>query len=265
MDPSRGPQRLGADDQEQLWHFDDPPNAEYPYDSQHYYREKTDPEYIRALTESVPYPPPRWHFDGVPAGDDECSDVDECSTESHGCGDNGYCFNVPGSFSCHCHIGYRGNPYSKQLMPGEAGCVDINECEEGTSSCSDQSECINIAGSFLCKCPSAEQNFGQLFWHDRVPGKPYNSKCHMPLRQSRAFVTWERWTGEQVNTLSGADAKCHSEGPELQPGFRWKAKPTRRDAKVLEYLYCMIASRDRLEPFPRAAAVRASPLEGRTH
>jgi hypothetical protein len=45
----------------------------------------------------------------------------------------------------------------------------------------------------------------------------------MPLRQSRVFVTWERWTGEQINTLTGADTKCASEGPELQPGFRWKA------------------------------------------
>lgn len=220
LDPSRGPSRLGKDDEEQLWHFDDPPNAEYAADSMHYYREKTDPEYIRALTESVPYPPPRWHFDGTPAADDECSDIDECATEAHGCGDNSYCFNVPGSFSCHCHIGYRGDAYSS----GEwEQCIDIDECVEETHSCSDNSLCINVPGSYVCKCPAEENHKGQLFWHDRAPGKPYNSRCHMPLRQSRAFVTYERWTGEQVGTLNGADAKCHSEGPELQPGFRWKA------------------------------------------
>ena len=211
-DPSR------PEDQEQMWHFDDPVNSEYHYKSQHYYREKTDPQYVRALTESVPYPPPRWQFDGRPAEDNSCSDVDECATEFHGCSDNGYCYNVPGSFSCHCHIGYAGDPYSP------TGCVDVNECAEiESTACSDNSLCINVPGTYLCECPAARNHNGQLFWNDRAPGKPYNSKCHMPLRQSRAFVTFERWTGEQINTLNGADAKCHSEGPELQPGFRWQA------------------------------------------
>ena len=211
LDPSRG------DDQEQLWNFDRPPNPAYRYDSQHYYREKTDPAYVRALTESVPFPPPRWHFDGIPAADNECADVDECATEAHGCSDNGYCFNVPGSFSCHCHIGYRGDAY------GLDGCTDIDECAEETSDCSTNSICINVPGAHLCECPDTINHDGQLFWNGRVPGKPYNSRCHMPLRQSRTFVTFERWTGEQINTLQGADAKCQSEGPELQPGFRWKA------------------------------------------
>jgi hypothetical protein len=206
-----------SQDQAAEWHFDDPFNSEYHRSSQHYYREKTDPAYVRTLTESVPYPPPRWHFDGTPAADNECSDVDECATEAHGCSDNGYCFNVPGAFSCHCHIGYVGDPYLPK------GCTDVNECDEGSHACSSKSVCINIDGSHLCKCPESTMHSGQLFWHDRAPGKPYNSKCHMPLRQTRVFVTYERWTGEQVGTLAGADAKCHSEGPELQPGFRWKA------------------------------------------
>ena len=205
------------DDQQPSWHFDDPPNSEYPSTSQHYYREKTDPDYVRALTESVPYPPPRWHVDGVPAADNQCSDIDECATESHGCSDNGYCFNVPGSYSCHCHQHYEGDAYEP------FGCKDVDECATGEHTCSENSNCINIPGSYLCECPGHEYHNGQLFWNDRAPGKPYNSKCHMPLRQSRAFVTHERWTGEQIGTLNGADAKCHSEGPELQPGFRWKA------------------------------------------
>jgi hypothetical protein len=224
MDTSR------VDDQEQMWHFDDPPNPEYPKTSQHYYREKTDPDYVRELTESVPYPPPRWHFDGAPAADNECSDIDECATESHGCSDNGYCFNVPGSFSCHCHIGYKGDPYEA------GGCSDIDECQTETHACSENSNCINIPGSHLCECPGSINHNGQLFWNDRVPGKPYNSRCHMPLRQSRAFVTYERWTGEQVGTLNGADAKCHSEGPELQPGFRWKAVLSDQGTSAIHHL-----------------------------
>lgn len=224
MDTTRG------DDEEQLWHFDDPPNPEYPRTSQHYYREKTDPDYVRELTESVPYPPPRWHFDGVPAADNECSDIDECATESHGCSDNGYCFNVPGSYSCHCHTGYKGDPYSA------GGCLDIDECHTDMNECSENSNCINIPGSHLCECAGIENHKGQLFWNDRVPGKPYNSKCHMPLRQSRVFVTYERWTGEQVGTLNGADAKCHSEGPELQPGFRWKAILSDQGTSAMHHL-----------------------------
>ena len=58
----------------------------------------------------------------------------------------------------------------------------------------------------------------------------------MPLRQSRAFVTYERWTGEQVGTLNGADAKCHSEGPELQPGFRWKAVLSDQGTSAIHHL-----------------------------
>ena len=228
--PARG------DDQEPLWHFDDPPNPEYPDDSQHYYREKTDPAYIRALTESVPYPPPRWHFDGQPARDNECSDVNECETEAHECSTNGYCFNVPGSFSCFCHIGFAGDPYRKD------GCVDVDECKEdkdgmedkdGSHSCSYNSLCVNVPGTHLCNCPHDQS---QLFWSGRVSGKPYNSKCHMPLRQSRMFVTRGRWTGEQVNTLAGADAKCESEGPELQPGFRWKAILSDRSSNARHHL-----------------------------
>ena len=37
------------------------------------------------------------------------ADVDECATGDHDCDENAICENIPGSFSCSCKDGYRGD------------------------------------------------------------------------------------------------------------------------------------------------------------
>ena len=51
----------------------------------------------------------------------ECSDVDECSTESNNCHINALCTNVIGSFTCSCKPNYVGDG------------VDICSVEKGIS------------------------------------------------------------------------------------------------------------------------------------
>jgi len=185
-----------------LWHFDGPTKGLMWHGVQ---RIKPTASYVRKLTKSVHDPWPRWHYDGRPGDDRSCTDVDECSYKNAGCDKNAYCFNTPGSFSCHCNTGFRGDPYKL------SGCVDIDECAEKSHGCSKNAECKNTLGSRTCTCLPGSF------------GKPYESHCRRPLRKSRVFVTINTWTAEEVQTLSGANAKCGTEAGEPQPGFHWRA------------------------------------------
>ena len=40
---------------------------------------------------------------------DECTDSDECTTNTHDCKDGSQCFNKMGSYECQCHKGYTYN------------------------------------------------------------------------------------------------------------------------------------------------------------
>lgn len=37
------------------------------------------------------------------------TDVDECSSRTHGCDSNAFCVNFEGSYKCSCYIGYEGD------------------------------------------------------------------------------------------------------------------------------------------------------------
>ncbi|WVZ54187.1 hypothetical protein U9M48_005025 [Paspalum notatum var. saurae] len=57
------------------------------------------------------------------------------------------CWRENGGFTCHCHIGYDGNPYIAD------GCQDINECNNMTVRNTCFGDCINLPGEFKCRCP----------------------------------------------------------------------------------------------------------------
>ena len=50
------------------------------------------------------------------------------------CSPDAGCINTPGSYACHCKIGYHGNGLT---------CRDDNECQLGTDECVENAICVN--------------------------------------------------------------------------------------------------------------------------
>ncbi|XP_069078600.1 fibrillin-1 [Pleurodeles waltl] len=125
-------------------------------------------------------------FDGfILSHNNDCIDLDECSTLNGLLCRNGRCINTVGSFACLCNEGYEVAPDGRTCVdineclvePGKCApgtcqnldgtyrcicppgyilqndnCIDINECEEEPDICA-LGTCSNTAGSFLCQCP----------------------------------------------------------------------------------------------------------------
>jgi len=78
-----------------------------------------------------------------------CIEVNEC--DSHPCGENQVCTNLPGpgndhapGYTCSCDDGYQENSGGK--------CEDIDECNGSDSPCGENQSCSNTIGSFVCEC-----------------------------------------------------------------------------------------------------------------
>eukprot|EP00057_Strongylocentrotus_purpuratus_P020264 XP_011674738.1 PREDICTED: mucin-like protein isoform X1 [Strongylocentrotus purpuratus] len=86
-----------------------------------------------------------WDGYELDEGGSNCTDVDECSTNSSACG-NGMCMNLVGSFNCSCNSGY-------EISNDNITCSDINECSANPSVCdSENGVCTNSMGSYNCSC-----------------------------------------------------------------------------------------------------------------
>ncbi|XP_066459257.1 fibrillin-2 [Eleutherodactylus coqui] len=75
----------------------------------------------------------------------DCMDIDECSSFPGQVCRNGRCLNNIGSFICLCNEGY-------ELTVDGKNCIDINECVAYPGSCI-PGTCQNLEGSFRCICP----------------------------------------------------------------------------------------------------------------
>ena len=95
------------------------------------------------LTECV-CPQGRINIDGI------CADINECTDQTHACGENTLCVNNPGGYQCECRTGY------ELEAPNALQCSDINECETGADSCGANALCANTLGEYICgrECPS---------------------------------------------------------------------------------------------------------------
>jgi hypothetical protein len=71
----------------------------------------------------------------------QCDDVNECTSTVNPCA-AAPCFNLPGTFSCGCPLGFQNPP----------NCTDINECASYTARCSGSAACTNTNGSYTCAC-----------------------------------------------------------------------------------------------------------------
>ncbi|KAF7648587.1 hypothetical protein LDENG_00154170 [Lucifuga dentata] len=74
---------------------------------------------------------------------DTVADVNECLTNTHGCGPGERCVNTVGSFVCELQVAC---PAGHQLRSGV--CEDVDECMQ--HGCGPGFVCENTVGSFLC-------------------------------------------------------------------------------------------------------------------
>ncbi|XP_056280858.1 cysteine-rich with EGF-like domain protein 2 [Pseudoliparis swirei] len=104
--------------------------------------------------------------DGWEDDDQEaCVDVNECSAEASPCGEEQYCVNTDGSYSCAaCDSvcsGCTGAGADKcracagGYEDAEGTCTDIDECSQPEPVCTEEHEqCVNTQGSHVCSCSS---------------------------------------------------------------------------------------------------------------
>ncbi|MEJ1276576.1 hypothetical protein NN561_007482 [Cricetulus griseus] len=127
----------------------------------------------------------------------DCLDIDECSSFFGQVCRNGRCFNEIGSFKCLCNEGY-------ELTPDGKNCIDINECDEDPNICLFGS-CTNTPGGFQCICP---------------PGFVLsdNGRRCFDTRQSFCFTNFENGKCSVPKAFNTTKAKCCC---SKMPGEGW--------------------------------------------
>ena len=78
-------------------------------------------------------------------------DINECTDGSAKCSSKADCLNNPGSYSCHCKSGYKGDGKT---------CTDIDECKLGKDNCHEDADCYNVVGSYTCNCKNGYRGSG---------------------------------------------------------------------------------------------------------
>jgi alpha-tubulin suppressor-like RCC1 family protein len=197
-----------------------------------------------------------------------CTDVDECSLALQSgtcsgstctaggyswtsCDANATCTDSPGSFSCSCNAGFKGdgttctridecaannggcNAYaictnttpgqvSCQCMAGFTGngttCTDINECMTGVAKCSAGTTCKNTLGSYDCDC--AQEIFS---WNGTkcVDGYRDVSAGRTHACGRRANGTISCWGSNAFGQLGDATTTDHKTPAQVGTGNTW--------------------------------------------
>ncbi len=83
----------------------------------------------------------------TPVDNDTSVPVDECTTQTNPCNDNGdtaaTCTDTVDGYTCACSSGFGESAGS---------CADLDECTLNTDNCDTNATCANTAGSFTCDC-----------------------------------------------------------------------------------------------------------------
>ncbi|XP_068703631.1 uncharacterized protein [Montipora foliosa] len=94
-------------------------------------------------------------------------EIDECSTNTHGCDVNAVCSNTKGSYLCTCNSGFSGDGKT---------CSDINECTSGLHNCSSSgATCTNTVGSYHCSCVNPYTGDGRICIHPVSECRTYST------------------------------------------------------------------------------------------
>uniref|UniRef100_A0A0G4HN54 EGF-like domain-containing protein n=1 Tax=Chromera velia CCMP2878 TaxID=1169474 RepID=A0A0G4HN54_9ALVE len=86
-----------------------------------------------------------------PSEEEECTDIDECSTNAHSCHAAAACTNSKGSFSCGCNQGWEGTGVACNAICGDTECIGSEECDDGNTQNDDgcSSSCQKETG-WIC-------------------------------------------------------------------------------------------------------------------
>ncbi|RMC01031.1 hypothetical protein DUI87_22718 [Hirundo rustica rustica] len=125
----------------------------------------------------------------------DCMDVDECSSLVGQVCRNGQCINSVGSFQCLCQEGYDRHPDGKN-------CVDINECVSLPRDLL-AGPCQNLEGSFRCICP---------------PGYEVQNDNCIDTRQSFCFTRFDNGKCSVPKAFNTTKARCCC---SKMPGEGW--------------------------------------------
>uniref|UniRef100_A0A8C8BQ30 Fibrillin-2 n=1 Tax=Otus sunia TaxID=257818 RepID=A0A8C8BQ30_9STRI len=131
----------------------------------------------------------------------DCTDIDECSSFFGQVCRNGRCFNEIGSFKCLCDEGY-------ELTLDGKNCIDINECNEDPNICLFGS-CTNAPGGFQCICPTGfvlSDNGRRCF------GTSAGQRCYF------CFINFENGKCSVPKAFNTTKAKCCC---SKMPGEGW--------------------------------------------
>ncbi|XP_053475192.1 EGF-containing fibulin-like extracellular matrix protein 1 isoform X4 [Ictalurus furcatus] len=120
-----------------------------------------------------------------------CRDVNECQV-SQPC--DHQCYNLMGSFICHCRQGY-------ELAPDSVSCVDIDECAFSRYMC--QYACVNSPGEYSCTCPDGYELQGTRTCQDI-------NECETDHKCSEDEICWNYYGG----------FRCYPKNPCQEPYVR---------------------------------------------
>ncbi|XP_046698665.1 EGF-containing fibulin-like extracellular matrix protein 1 isoform X2 [Silurus meridionalis] len=119
-----------------------------------------------------------------------CKDVNEC--QSQPC--DHQCYNLIGSFICHCRQGY-------ELASDSVSCLDIDECAFSRYMC--QYACINSPGEYSCTCPVGYELQGTRMCQDI-------NECETGHQCGEDEMCWNYYGG----------VRCYPKNPCQEPYVR---------------------------------------------
>ncbi|XP_033710082.1 adhesion G protein-coupled receptor E5 isoform X2 [Tursiops truncatus] len=107
-----------------------------------------------------------------------CRDVNECTSGRNPCHNSSHCFNLVGTYKCHCRPGWKPVPGAPS-SPNNTVCEDMDECSSGQHQCHNSTICVNNVGSYTCRCRQG--------W---VPKPGFQDKQMGTICEEISFPTW---------------------------------------------------------------------------
>ncbi|XP_041091701.1 adhesion G protein-coupled receptor E1-like [Polyodon spathula] len=147
-------------------------------------------------------------------------EINECKENRTLCGQNAWCLNTIGNYSCSCKTGFRSSSGQEIFMDGQSSCAEIDECKENRTLCGQNAWCLNTIGNYSCSCKTGfRSSSGQEIFMDGQSSCADFDEC--------AQNPWLCGPNAQcTNTVGSYTCSCN---PGLFPntGLEWTLNQTR--------------------------------------